>query len=640
MAKERDLDRIFNDYDKFLASIGLGIQKDEKPKPSTFGKTKDESNILAKELEKSIFSRDNFMRGYRKLIIEMFESDPALLIKNGITEFDFTELKTNHNKLTKSDYCVIASKIFRNKEIYEFFLTFLETEVKQLFELMIWKEDLSDLEIINETGISICNTIERKNYGKTYFEKELSKGFLILSVDTTTAYDYHTNSNIKTFTVEMPVQLRRVLKEYYDKPLHYDFIPLTEEPNSEFISNTESEIFVVLPNLISYAQQGNIKTSGPGKVMVGGLNKIRKTLNINELYPETVSKELQNLKTYLLASLVVGEPKFKKEETFVGILKNYIDKVYIKKYNSHTHILTSLKGGHNLYNVQDVETGLLEIIKSLPMNQWISTQNIIDYGNFRSYDLNVSTIYEMCNYFAYEIEGRYGKEKKAINKSNYKKFANEPVLKGTLMLWACFGLLDIAYDTIDTSELGKTYYSVYDGIKAVRLTNLGAYLLGKTSDYEAPTVKQSYDLVFSTDNLIILVEGETNITDNLLANYADKVGANRYAVSNESFLKNVGSKKELKVKIDIFKQVVNNKLPPNWKVFFDNLDRKIHPLDQVNEVMVFKIPSDDPELIKLLIQNPVIKKLLIKAEDYQIIVSKKDYPTLRTKLKTYGYLLA
>jgi hypothetical protein len=136
-----------------------------------------------------------------------------------------------------------------------------------------------------------------------------------------------------------------------------------------------------------------------------------------------------------------------------------------------------------------------------------------------------------------------------------------------------------------------------------------------------------------------LVEGETAITDSLLGTYADKIGSNRYAVSNETFLKNINSKKELKIKIDIFKQIINTDLPANWKTFFSILDKKIHPLTPIAEVLVFKIPNDDPELIKLLIQNPSIKKLLIKAEDYQIIVSKKDYPTLKTKLKTFGYLL-
>jgi hypothetical protein len=337
--------------------------------------------------------------------------------------------------------------------------------------------------------------------------------------------------------------------------------------------------------------------------------------------------------------MVVCESKPKKEETFTGILKNYFEKTYLKNFASHVHILTSLKGMHHLYNIVNVESNFIEVVKHLPIDKWISIKNFIDFTSFRSYNFQISTIHEMCNYLTYEVDGDYGKQKKSIKKTNLKTFIEEPILKGNIMLWSCYGLLEIAYDDIDTTELGKTYFSNYDGIKAVKLTNLGAFILGKTMQYEVPKIKKSYDLILSNENLIILVEGETAITDSLLGTYADKIGSNRYAVSNETFLKNINSKKELKIKIDIFKQIINTDLPANWKTFFSILDKKIHPLTPIAEVLVFKIPNDDPELIKLLIQNPSIKKLLIKAEDYQIIVSKKDYPTLKTKLKTFGYLL-
>ncbi|MFN3488112.1 MAG: hypothetical protein ACK4YV_03220 [Emticicia sp.] len=640
MAKERDLDKLFKDYDNFMASIGLGLQKDNKPKASVFGNSKEELSNLAKELDKGLYKRENFMQGFRKPLIAMFAANAALMLENNFSEEDFVNLKTNYAKTTKVEYCNLVAKVFKNKSIYEHFLSNLDQDVRKVWEFLVWKDEVSDEEILNETGISITIRTEKSSYNnKKYIEKDLRKDFMALAIDTDSNYSYNSNSYLKTFTAELPIELRRVAKNFYDKPLHYNFIPLKEAPKTTYISSSENEIFVNLPNLLSYNQQGNIKVSGPGKVMLNTLGKIRKTLNINEFYPDTSSKDLQQLKTYLLSSMVVCENKAKKEETFTGILKNYFEKTYTKKYASHVHILTSLKGSHNLYNVNDIETNFIEVTKHLPINEWVSIKNFVDFASFRSYNFQISTIHEMCNYLTYEVEEKYGKEKKSIKKSNLKTFIEEPILKGNIMLWSCYGLIDIAYDDIDTTELGKTYFSVYDGIKALKLTNLGAYILEKVNQYEAPKVKKSYELSLSTENLIILVDGETSMTDNLLATYADKIGSNRYAVSNESFLKSINSKKELKIKIDIFKQVIGTDLPTNWKTFFSILDKKIHPLTPIEEVLVFKIPSDDPELIKLLIQNPTIKKLLIKAEDYQIIVTRKDYPTLKTKLKAFGYLL-
>jgi hypothetical protein len=640
MAKERDLDNLFNDYDKFMASIGLGIQKDNKPKPSVFGNSKDELSKLTKELDKSLYKRENFMQGFRKPLLDMFATNTALMSDNDFSEADFVNLKINYAKTTKLEYCNLVAKIFKNKAVFECFLSSLDKDVKKVLDFLVWQDELSDEDILSETGISITTNTEKISYNnKKYIEKDLRKEFMVFAIESESNYSYELNSYLKTFTVELPIELRRVVKEFYDKPLHYNFIPLTEVPKTTYISSSETDIFVNLPNLLNYNQAGNIKVSGPGRVMLNTLGKIHKTLNINELYSETSSKELQHLKTYLLSSMVVCESKPKKEETFTGILKNYFEKIYIKNYASHVHILTSLKGTHHLYNIVDVESNFIEVVKNLPINAWISIKNFIDFASFRSYNFQISSLHEMCNYLTYEVEGDYRKEKKSIKKTNLKAFIEEPILKGNIMLWSCYGLLEIAYDDIDTTELGKTYFSVYDGVKAVKLTNLGAFILGKTTQYEVPKIKKSYDLILSNENLIILVEGETAITDSLLGTYADKIGSNRYAVSNETFLKNINSKKELKIKIDIFKQIINTDLPANWKIFFNILDKKIHPLTPIAEVLVFKIPNDDPELIKLLIQNPSIKKLLIKAEDYQIIVSKKDYPTLKTKLKTFGYLL-
>ena len=96
MAKERDLDNLFNDYDKFMASIGLGIQKDNKPKPSVFGNSKDELSKLSKELDKGLYKRENFMQGFRNPLLNMFAANMALMLENDFSEADYVNLKTNY----------------------------------------------------------------------------------------------------------------------------------------------------------------------------------------------------------------------------------------------------------------------------------------------------------------------------------------------------------------------------------------------------------------------------------------------------------------------------------------------------------------------------------------------------------------
>ena len=55
--------------------------------------------------------------------------------------------------------------------------------------------------------------------------------------------------------------------------------------------------------------------------------------------------------------------------------------------------------------------------------------------------------------------------------------------------------------------------------------------------------------------------------------------------------------------------------------------------------MVFSLPQDNQELIRLIAQDPVIKPLVSKAEGYMILVTQKNYAALRRRLAEFGYLI-
>ncbi len=45
----------------------------------------------------------------------------------------------------------------------------------------------------------------------------------------------------------------------------------------------------------------------------------------------------------------------------------------------------------------------------------------------------------------------------------------------------------------------------------------------------------------------------------------------------------------------------------------------------------------DKELIALLTTDPVLKKHVIKAENYHLIVEKKQYSTVKKRLAQFGF---
>jgi hypothetical protein len=199
--------------------------------------------------------------------------------------------------------------------------------------------------------------------------------------------------------------------------------------------------------------------------------------------------------------------------------------------------------------------------------------------------------------------------------------------------------LDVAYDTPDVSEMGKTTQSPYDGLQYIRLNKLGAFVLAKTAEYEEPSVISKSSITLSTDSLTIVVDEADTTAPVILEPYTHRVSPNRFRTDFGFFLKNTKTKQELEDKITLFKQSVKVDIPDNWEVFFKELRQKIDPLTPVKDVFVFQIPTDNPELLRLIAKDVTLRKYCLKAEGYHIIVPKKNMSRFRKRLGEFGYLL-
>ena len=79
-----------------------------------------------------------------------------------------------------------------------------------------------------------------------------------------------------------------------------------------------------------------------------------------------------------------------------------------------------------------------------------------------------------------------------------EKLIQWPALKAAMFLMASWGLIDLIYEEPDLSIISETADSPYDGIKAVKLNDLGAYVLGLTQTYESQ-IKAPFTLELAED---------------------------------------------------------------------------------------------------------------------------------------------
>ncbi len=448
--------------------------------------------------------------------------------------------------------------------------------------------------------------------------------------------------------LSLPPALKNIIVHYYPQPEGANIKPVVA-PEMPGIKVFDAEVSVIqeLLRSIAYYQQGNIKYSVKGKPNNSGMNKMQRSVGITEFFG---SKDFATTRTQMIAGLLYGYKSKNITADVVAIIKHLFTENYINISYGYgpvpPYILTQLKG-MNYANLDDykksVNKDLLELLKALPVEQWVTAENIITYVKTNAIDIRPLDIWRIKNSIYYESSGdnEYGiKQRYPVNENNVSRLIDTPYLRGNLFLFAAFGLLSVSYVETDTSEqFGTAWYSEYDGLLAVKLTHLGAYILGLEKTYKPAASEATGKLVFAEQALLVRIEGDTQLIDMLIGNYLEKISATRYAFNAASFLKDCHSAIDIKNKIALFKQAAGTPLPSLWNNYLQSLVSNTKAIDQLNDVIVFQLSAANKELQQLVVQDPVIKKLVLKAELFCILVLKDNLAKFKSRMKELGYLV-
>ncbi|MGL4969272.1 MAG: hypothetical protein ACRC5B_03810 [Fusobacteriaceae bacterium] len=74
----------------------------------------------------------------------------------------------------------------------------------------------------------------------------------------------------------------------------------------------------------------------------------------------------------------------------------------------------------------------------------------------------------------------------------------------------------------------------------------------------------------------------------------------------------------------------------NWTQFFNELLEKSQAVNMISEYTVLKL-KNDKELLSCITKDEKLKSLVLKAEDYHILVKKDNMPKVIHLFKEYGY---
>jgi len=555
-------------------------------------------------------------------------------------------LKLGKEKTHSKDQQLLFSSIaFLDKENFLLFMQLYPPDLQRVFDELFWRDIMHQDEILLELNVEVSFLKEHKNSYRTYTESKLKDEFYFFQIVDDRDWSYQSNSTVFLF---IHAALKEIILPFIDLPAAAALAPVDGIKPGLIEYNTGDQfILSELGRVSLYLEQGLLKRTVTGRPVLSSISSMQKKLKLAEFYPDEKNKWLKNLRSNLLVGVINAMGSKPGQIDPIVQMQAIFPRQYATKVDSFFSIFSFLKGYHKIekYHLnKEAEQSQWTLLQSLQLGTWYDINNIIDHMKYHLLIPKVVRPYEAAQYLyhEYEEESDYGysyKQKFYIRKNRYHKTIEIPFIKGSLFLFAAMGILDLAYDKPDVETMGKTCDSPYDGLAYIRLSALGAYLLGKAETYTPPLALQAQTIKLSSSALLIVAGGNADHNAILLGSYAEKIDEEHYKVTYEQFFAGCKSKRELKAKIERFKSNFSDDIPANWLSFFEELEQKMNPLDEPESLYVFKIDPSNTALIQLLARDPILKTKVMKAENYHVLIPKDQWASFKKRLRSFGYLL-
>jgi len=445
--------------------------------------------------------------------------------------------------------------------------------------------------------------------------------------------------------------LRELLKFSFELPDDYQIKAIKMCEETQYSYTNEQGVFSFIENIEQMLQNQLVEFGKTNeKPLAKTLNLLKTSSGVDEFYPNNKKANSLSIDMLTRSFYYYYNSKKRFRETPLQTLTDFIT----VQFNDQMPFFISRIFTSHLKKVRFDEyytsqTQLFDMIKliinHMPLEHWVSVENIINYCKYRDYRFDLESKYKTDDYNI-DCDINYHGEKLVDNISAYSYYEEiflEPVLKATFFYLSSLGVFEIKYNTPKSSynitAKGLPYISVWDSIKYIRLTKLGLYTLGKIKEYKVKAIeKKETKTKFDIYKPIISVEDQDTLMLAKIEPYTEKYDQNRYILSYSKVFRDCKDIKSLKSKIDGFYKNIESKPPQVFVRFFDEI------LDNANmlkhEQIYYTIELvNNKKLLNLFMTNKKLQELTIKAQGYKILVLKKDLSKLTRIVKDNGFFV-
>lgn len=531
----------------------------------------------------------------------------------------------------KRCYAELLALIFSDPRNFHIYMNWLPKNAQQIWKDIVINNGISSKKMINEYNVYF------PGLGTPSFEmtRETVTIFCFFSF-----YTYYISSQYfdkkEMYFFYLPSAIRSYMLSHFLPAEKYNFSTIKELPAEEglLIYENKQEILSNIPYITGLQQQGYMSLGIKGNVTVSTVNLITRRMEFSEFYTSII-KEAANLRAWLVLNII---NKFDFTSQKAGTVDVSLRELFLKYLPMDFGWLLPLLLGHvkGIRELNKLENPgaeeylmVIQLLENLHGNEWMSVENMMHHSHYIHADL--------CP-LPYDYMTRVGLKfrNETIYDDSYYEIITLPFVKSVLFLFASFGIIDIAHEEY---SLGHDTY--FESIKYFRLTELGEYILGRKNNYNKG-VQTEEEHYFEADdtNLIIRSIEPNNKYEKLLAEMSVPIGTSRFKVTHTSLLRPCKTPEDIENKINFFHRFVCAEPPQIWKEFFNSIKQRANPLEEVTEeYRLFKLDSSNTDLIRLIAQDPQIKKYALKVENHYLLIKTSETNKVIERLKTYGYLL-
>ncbi len=649
--------RCLNDPDPDVQNMAQKIlSKWEQGKPplaNPFQNEKKEEKIPMNAIELAIdeaFTVDILKSIYSQYLYQVYDAR------------DFkVKGKFSVNKLKKTQLVRALAEVCSEKKRFMKLFSLLPPGVQTVFSSLVWEGGEQNIrQFKGKVDPPIMVPQRRQRFGTRIDSEEFNKVYHIFPARKSYSWAGVFGSSYE-YSLYLPNGLRSLFKEYLPLPQEYHLQPLKTPEDTDFQYEDQDRIVEGIDLFCAYIAQGNIRYTKAGdRPLKTSVRNMANTCNIEEFYPDEKKGSLELLKTNLIIDFIAAGNQ-KGWGKGLKTLKKIFDDFFspkAKKIFPLRSLLTHLRGLHrfeggeiqrrHLFLEKAARDCLKTLLLDLPDREWVRTENLIRYAFYRDripdlLDKDDAQRHLSFNRKLSDKERKYAyyrSETVRLTPDHYREAVIDPFIRGSLFLLSAFGIVDIAYDRPgkkrSDGEKEASYEHSYEGLRYLRRTPLGDYLLGRIDKYEPRVERMRAELMLEENRLLIQLDGPDPLREMVLDKMAERISERLFRVTFPSFLKDCRSPEEIREKIRLFKDQIESNPPQIWKDFLSDVEKKINPLEPVPAMKVFKLKSH-PELISLVAKDSVLKKYLLKAEDYHVVVQTRHLKEVRQRLEEFGF---